>query len=98
MRVIHATVPMFGPNSGEMSIPGICRATAIELLIEHAGIARVDTIAYGDGVNDLEMLQFVEVGVAMGNATPALLDVADLVTADADHDGILLSFRDLGLV
>ena len=30
----------------------------------------------------------------MGNATPALLDVADLVTADADHDGILLSFRD----
>ena len=34
----------------------------------------------------------------MGNARPALLEVADLVTADADHDGILLSFRDLGLI
>lgn len=98
LDVIHATVPMFGPNSGEMSIPGIHKATAIELLIEHAGIARADTIAYGDGVNDLEMLRFVGLGVAMGNARPALLDVADRVTADADHDGILRSFEDLGLV
>ena len=98
LHVIHATVPMFGPNSGEMSIPGIHKATGIELLIEHAGIARVDTIAYGDGVNDLEMLQFVETGVAMGNAHLAVLDAADLVTDDADHDGILLSFKGLGLV
>lgn len=67
-EVIHATVPMFGPNSGEMSIPGIHKATAIELLVEHAGIPRDDTIAYGDGINDLEMLQYVNVGVAMGNA------------------------------
>ena len=96
--VIHATVPMFGPNSGEMSIPGIHKATAIELLIEHAGIARVDTIAYGDGVNDIEMLQFVQTGIAMGNAHPRLLDVADLLTADADGDGILLGFERLGLI
>jgi len=96
--VMHATVPMFGPNSGELSIPGIHKATAIELLIEHAGISLEDTIAYGDGLNDMEMLQFVGTGVAMGSARPALLDVADLVTADADHDGIQLSFRALGLV
>lgn len=96
--VHHATVPMFGPSSGEMSIPGIHKATAIELPIEHAGIPREDTIAYGDGTNDVEMLQYVEVGVAMGNAHPSLLEVADLVTADADHDGIALSFAGLGLV
>ncbi len=96
--VHHATVPMFGPSSGEMSIPGIHKATAIALLIEHAGIPRPDTVAYGDGTNDVEMLQFVEVGVAMGNAHPTLLEVADLVTADADHDGIALSFAALGLV
>lgn len=97
--VVHrATVPMFGPSSGEMSIPGIHKATAIALLIAHAGISRRDTVAYGDGTNDVEMLQFVEVGVAMGNAHPSLLEVADLVTADADHDGIALSFAALGLV
>lgn len=97
--VVHpATVPMFGPSSGEMSVPGIHKATAIALLIEHAGIPRRDTVAYGDGTNDVEMLQYVEVGVAMGNAHPTLLEVADLVTADADHDGIALSFAALGLV
>jgi len=97
-EVIPATVPMFGPNSGEMSIPGIHKATAIELLIEHAGIPREHTIAYGDGRNDIEMLTFVEVGVAMGNAHPALLEVADVVTADTDHHGIALGFQSLGLV
>lgn len=97
-EVIPATVPMFGPNSGEMSIPGIHKATAIGLLIEHAGILREHTIAYGDGRNDIEMLTFVEVGVAMGNAHPALLEVADVVTADADHHGIALGFQSLGLV
>jgi Cof subfamily protein (haloacid dehalogenase superfamily) len=97
-HVIHATVPMFGPNSGEMSIPGVHKATAIQLLIEHAGIALEDTIAYGDSLNDLEMLEFVEIGVAMGNAHPTVLEIADLVTGDADHDGIELSFRDLGLI
>jgi Cof subfamily protein (haloacid dehalogenase superfamily) len=98
LTVIQATVPAFGPNSGEISIPGIHKATAIELLIEHAGIRRVDTIGYGDGLNDLEMLQFVEIGVAMGNAHPALLELAYTVTADADHDGIRLSFERLGLI
>ena len=98
LRVLQATVPMFGPNSGEMSIPDVHKATAIQLLIEHAGIARADTIAYGDGVNDLEMLGFVGLGVAMGNAHPAVLEAADLVTADADHDGIRLSFSRLGLI
>lgn len=97
-EVIHATVPMFGPNSGEMSIPGIHKATAIELLIEHAGIAHEDTIAYGDGLNDLEMLRYVKIGVAMGNAHPTVLDVADLVTDDVDADGILLGFQRLGLI
>ena len=97
-EVIHATVPMFGPDSGEMSIPGVHKATAIELLIEHAGVPREDTIAYGDGINDLEMLRYVEIGVAMGNAHPTLLDVADLVTADPDADGILLGFQRLGLI
>lgn len=96
--VISATVPMFGPNSGEMSLPGIHKATGIELLIQHAGIARADTIAYGDGANDLEMLEFVAIGVAMGNARPAVLEVADLVTAGVDHDGIHRSFEALGLI
>jgi Cof subfamily protein (haloacid dehalogenase superfamily) len=98
LHVIPATVPMFGPNSGEMSIPGIHKATAIELLLEHAGIDREDTLAYGDGLNDLEMIQFVHTGIAMANAHPTILAAADGVTGDPDEDGIYASFTALGLI
>jgi Cof subfamily protein (haloacid dehalogenase superfamily) len=98
LHVIPATVPMFGPNSGEMSIPGIHKATAIELLLEHAGIDREDTLAYGDGLNDLEMIQFVHTGIAMANAHPTVLAAADGVTGDPDEDGIYASFTALGLI
>lgn len=98
LTVIPATVPMFGPNSGEMSIPGVHKASAIELLLAHAGIGREDTIAYGDGHNDLEMITFVQTGVAMGNALPGLKAAADVITGGPDEDGIYTSFVALGLI
>lgn len=91
--VIPGTVPLFGPNSGELSLPGVHKATAIAALLEDLGMDVADSIAYGDGHNDLEMLQHVAVGVAMGNAVPELKAVADEITADVDEDGLLLSFR-----
>ncbi|HRA74779.1 MAG TPA: Cof-type HAD-IIB family hydrolase [Propionicimonas sp.] len=97
LEVIGATVPQFGARSGEMSLPGIHKASAIELLIAHAGIDPADTIAFGDGRNDLEMLAFVKVGVAMANAHPDLLALADLVVPPAAEDGIAEGFRQLGL-
>lgn len=98
LHAIPTTVPMFGPNSGEMSIPGIHKATAIELLLEHADIAREDTLAYGDGLNDLEMIEYVHTGIAMSNAHPILKAAADGVTGDPDSDGIYASFIALGLI
>jgi Cof subfamily protein (haloacid dehalogenase superfamily) len=98
LEVIGATVPQFGPHSGEMSLPGIHKASAIELLIAHAGIDLADTIAFGDGRNDLEMLAFVHVGVAMANADTTLLALADEVVPPAGEDGIAIGFERLGLV
>ncbi len=96
--LIPATVPVFGPNSGELSIPGVHKADAIQIVLDHLGIDVTDTLAYGDGHNDLEMLQHVAVGVAMGNAVPEVLAVADEVTASVDDDGLLASFVKHGLV
>jgi hydroxymethylpyrimidine pyrophosphatase-like HAD family hydrolase len=53
-------------------------------------VAASDVIAFGDMPNDLEMLQWVGHGVAMGNAHPALKDVADEVTATNAEDGLAL--------
>jgi Cof subfamily protein (haloacid dehalogenase superfamily) len=95
--VIPATVPQFEPNSGELSIAGVHKAGAIEVLMEHLGFAVEDTMAYGDGHNDLEMLAYVNVGVAMGNAHQRVKDVADDITGSPDEDGILTSFTKYGL-
>ncbi len=96
--VIPATVPMFGPNSGELSIPGIHKAGAIEVLLAHLGIDVADTMAYGDGHNDHEMFEHVAISVAMGNAVPSLKEIADDVTGTADEDGLLTSFTKYGLI
>lgn len=98
LRVIPTTVPQFGPHSGEISLAGITKSTAIEALITYLDIAQADTIAFGDGHNDLDMLQYVAVGIAMGNAHPALQAVADGLTGTADEDGIATGFAELGLI
>ena len=59
---------------------------------------RSATIAFGDGDNDLEMMDFAEYGVAMGNATPALIAAADTVTDDINSDGLYNAFKKLGLI
>jgi len=97
-EVIPTSVPLFGPNSGEMMLPGVNKATGIALLLEHLGIDRADTIAIGDSYNDLEMLEHVAIGVAMGNAPDPVKDVADEVTAGVDEDGVHLSFLRHGLI
>jgi hydroxymethylpyrimidine pyrophosphatase-like HAD family hydrolase len=96
--VIPATVPVFGPNSGELAIPGIHKADAIQMVIDHLGIDLADTMGYGDGHNDLEMLNHVGVGVAMADAVPELVAVADEVTDTADDDGLARSFARHGLI
>jgi hydroxymethylpyrimidine pyrophosphatase-like HAD family hydrolase len=98
LNVIPATVAAWGPNSGELSLPGVHKAAAIELVIDHLGIPIENTIAFGDGLNDIEMLQLVAVGVAMGGAHPLTLAAADEVTGTPDTDGILAGFIKHGLV
>lgn len=45
-------------------------------------------MAFGDGENDIEMLQFVQIGVAMGNAEDIVKENADYITTSVDEDGI----------
>lgn len=97
-NVIHCTVPAFGDDSGELSVPNIHKANAIEALITHLGIAQEDTFAFGDGLNDIEMLQYCHVGIAMGNAKQGLKDIADEITDDASSDGIYNAMKRHNLI
>lgn len=97
-NIIPSTVPAFGDNSGEVSLKGIHKANAIEFLLNHLNISNENTYAYGDGMNDKEMLEFVNIGVAMGNAKEKLKFIADDITDTHDNNGIYNSFKKYGLI
>ena len=84
--------------SGEISSKGINKAFGMQKYLEHAGIAREDTIAFGDGINDIEMLKYANIGVAMGNAVRALKEQADYITSGVDEDGIERTLKVFGLL
>ncbi|MBE6072816.1 MAG: Cof-type HAD-IIB family hydrolase, partial [Clostridium butyricum] len=79
-EVIHCTVPAFGDDSGELGVPGVHKATAIEKLLNHLNISKENTIAIGDGMNDAEMFNYCALSIAMGNAKQGLKDIADEIT------------------
>lgn len=84
--------------SGEITVAGINKAYGMEKLIEFMGVNREDTVAFGDGPNDFEMIEYAKVGVAMGNASDDLKAKADMVTTAIDDDGIYNGLKKLGLV
>lgn len=57
-------------------------------LLDHLSIAPETVMALGDGENDVEMLQLVGFGIAMGNAGPAAKFAAKFVTGGNDEDGV----------
>lgn len=96
--VIQCTVPAFGDESGELMVPGIHKAVAIETLLDHLGLSTKGTIAIGDGLNDIEMFDFCETGIAMGNAKEHLKTIADYVTDSVSDDGLFKAFKAFGLI
>ncbi|TCP69121.1 HAD family hydrolase [Baia soyae] len=67
---------------------GVDKAVGVERIAHYYNIPKERIIAFGDEDNDMEMLQYVGKGVAMGNAIEALKNVADDVTDRNDQDGI----------
>lgn len=75
--------------SFDLTLKGESKAKGIEKLVEALGKDMKDTIAFGDGGNDIEMLSSVGQGIAMGNAVIEAKEVADYITDDVDCDGIV---------
>ena len=77
----------------EVMARGVSKGDAVAGLLERLGIGREDAIACGDGFNDLSMIRYAGVGVAMGNAQQAIKDEADVVTLSNDEDGLVPIIR-----
>lgn len=64
------------------------KSDAVRQLGEHFGVRREEILAFGDGYNDIDMLKYAGLGVAMGNADREVQLVSDLVTATNDEEGL----------
>lgn len=77
---------------------GHTKATGIAKMCEALDIDRSDTFAVGDSVNDLAMLEYAGVGIAMGNGSDEAKASADYVTSDLQDDGIYNAMLHFGLI
>lgn len=74
------------------------KPAGLAAMLDHLGLRREESIAFGDGGNDISMLEYAGVGVAMGNALPAVKAAANYVTDSVDADGVEKALQHFGLI
>ncbi|MCP3936130.1 MAG: HAD hydrolase family protein [Actinomycetia bacterium] len=102
--LLDAIDELLGPEHGvahsglpfvEIGAPGVSKASALAWLADDRGVEVGNCVAFGDEINDHEMLVWAGTGVAMGNADDATKARADVVTAANDDDGIAIYVEEL---
>ena len=73
----------------ELMPKGIDKASSIDRMLSTVGMTRENTICCGDGFNDMTMIEYAGVGVAMANAQEKVKEKADYITDSNDEDGIV---------
>ena len=73
----------------EIMPKNVDKATSLDRMLETVGLTRENAICCGDGFNDISMIKYAGVGVAMGNAQPAVKEAADYITDTNDRDGLV---------
>lgn len=97
IAVVANSVADEGRHAGELYQRGISKADGVAAVAAHLGIARQDTIAVGDGANDLEMIAYAGIGVAIEGSAPELVAIADRTAARPRQEGLVAAFAELGL-
>jgi Cof subfamily protein (haloacid dehalogenase superfamily) len=72
----------------EVMNKGVTKGNAVKMLAQMYGIKREEIIAIGDNENDMSMIEYAGMGIAMGNAEESLKSVANYITGDYQKDGV----------
>ncbi len=86
------------PAFVDITRKGNTKRLGMEYIQRHFGISPSETMAFGDGGNDIAMLQYAATGIAMGNASETVKAAADYVTENAENDGIALALEHFGVI
>ncbi|MDR1176296.1 MAG: Cof-type HAD-IIB family hydrolase [Treponema sp.] len=90
---IYPQIPHF-----DCLVKGEGKAKGMKILLDAAGIRREDSVAIGDSANDLDMIRYAGIGIAVGNACDELKAAADWISAPCGEGGIVRALEHLGLV
>lgn len=85
MASIYRSEPFFI----EIMPKNVDKASSLDRMLQAIGQKRENTVCCGDGYNDISMIKYAGVGVAMGNAQPVVKEAADYITATNDEDGLV---------
>ncbi|MDP5225765.1 MULTISPECIES: HAD hydrolase family protein [Arthrobacter] len=96
--LVPSSLSALGDTAGEIYVSGIHKAVGIRVVQDYLGLLREDIIAIGDSANDLEMLRYAGIGVAVDGATPDVLAAADRTTGGPAEHGVAHALAELGLL
>ena len=82
----------------ELIPKGFSKAEGIRMILDKLGMSKENTYGFGDSMNDYEMLEYVQYGIAMGNSDERLLSVASYVTDTIENDGIYKALEKYELI
>lgn len=97
-RAKHLRATRWHPGFLDALPPNGGKDVGIRAVLDWAGIAPEETMAFGDGENDLTMFSSVGTAVAMGNASDTVKERADYVTGRVDADGVPAALKHFGLL
>lgn len=98
LKFPHLTFKRWHPYVLNVLQEDISKSLAIIKTLDFFGIDKSEAIAFGDGENDIDMLELVGLGIAMGNGNQRLKKVADFVTKPSSEDGIDYALKKYGVI
>ena len=93
-----ARITAWWPRAADITPAKGNKGVGVEKVLEYYHLKKENAIAFGDGTNDIEMLEAVGTGVAMGNATDDVKAVAGAICGDVAEDGIYHYCKEQGLI
>ena len=96
--VHHCEFGRWHPAFVDITAKGNTKQNGIDQFIKRFGFKLEETMAFGDGGNDIGMLRHAGIGIAMGNAKDDVKAAADYVTDSVDEDGIFKALKHFGVI
>lgn len=97
-KLENSFVTYWNDEAVDIIIKGSGNDTGIESYINKLGIKKEETMAFGDGCNDIEMIKYCGIGVALVNAIDELKDNSDYISDSIDKDGVYNALKHFDII